>query len=92
MVARKQIAMTPELGRRARRRAAELGVSFAEYVRRVVRNDLGETGPKPEVSALFDLVPDGRPTDIARDKERMITDAVGKALARKTARPGRRRR
>ena len=89
MVARTQITMTPELGRRARRRAAELGVSFAEYIRRVVRNDLGETSPKPDVSVLFDLVPDGPPTDIARDKDRMIAKAAGKALARKM---GKRRR
>ncbi|MGE3712517.1 MAG: hypothetical protein AB7G35_22975 [Hyphomicrobiaceae bacterium] len=92
MVARTQITMTPELGRRARRRAAELGVSFAEYVRRVVRNDLGETGPKPNVSVLFDLVTDGPPSDIARDKDRMVAEAVGKAPARKTAHSVKRRR
>jgi hypothetical protein len=90
MVARTQITMAPELGRRARRRAAEMGVSLAEYIRRVVRNDLGDTGPKPDVSVLFDLMPDGPPTDIARNKDQMIADAAHNALARKMARPRRR--
>ena len=41
MMARMQISLDPELQRRAQRRAAELGISFAEYVRGVVTRDLG---------------------------------------------------
>jgi hypothetical protein len=76
MTTRSQITMEPELTRRARRRAEELGVSFAEYVRRAVIKDLGEKSPKPDVSAVFDLSLEGPSTDIARDKDRMIADAI----------------
>jgi hypothetical protein len=42
MNSRTQITMDPELQRRAHAKAAELGLSFAEYVRRLVAHDLGE--------------------------------------------------
>ena len=42
MNARTQITMDPEMQRRAHAKAAELGISFAEYVRRVIAQDLGE--------------------------------------------------
>lgn len=76
MNARTQITMDPEMQRRAHARAAELGVSFAEYVRRLVANDLGEQKPKADVSAIFNLVDEGPPTNIARDKHKMIAEAV----------------
>src|ERR1700691_3714086 len=85
MHARTQITMEPALRRRAQRRAAELGVSFAEYVRRVVAGDLGEIRAKPDVAILFDLVDGGPPTDIARDKDRMMAEAVRREQERKTA-------
>lgn len=85
MTSRWQITMEPGLQRRARERAGELGLSFAEYVRRAVLRDLGEKQPKPEVSILFDLVDDGPPTDVARDKDRMVAEAVGREHRRKTA-------
>ncbi len=68
--------MDPELQRRAHAKAAELGISFAEYIRRVVANDLGEPKPKVDVSVIFDLVKDGPVTDIARDKDKMIGEAA----------------
>jgi hypothetical protein len=46
MNARTQITIDPELQRRAQARAAELGISFAEYVRRLLASDLGEPKPK----------------------------------------------
>ena len=39
MTARTQITMDPELQRRAHAKAADLGLSFAEYVRRLVAHD-----------------------------------------------------
>jgi hypothetical protein len=91
MNARTQITLDPELQRRAHAKAAELGISFAEYVRRVLANDLGEPKPKADISVLFDLVDEGPPTNIARDKHKMIDEAVWKEYARKTGRklPGR---
>jgi hypothetical protein len=69
--------MDPELQRRAQAKAAELGISFAEYVRRLVAGDLSEhQKSKPDISVLFDLIDEGPPTDIARDKDKMIGEAV----------------
>jgi hypothetical protein len=83
--------MDPELQRRAQATAAELGLSFAEYVRRLVTHDLGEPKRKADVSLLFDLGASGEPTDIARDKDKMIGEAVWNEYLRKTGRKQRRR-
>lgn len=85
MNARTQITMDPETQRRAHARAAALGISFAEYVRRLVADDLGRQGrSRPDISILFDLVDEGEPTDIARDKDKMLGEAVWKEHVRKT--------
>jgi len=84
MNARTQITMDPDLQRRAHAKATELGISFAEYVRRLVTNDLGEPKPRVDVSILFDLVDEGPPTDIARDKDKMLGEAVWAEYLRKT--------
>jgi hypothetical protein len=86
MNARTQITMDPEMQRRAHAKAAELGISFAEYVRRVVAQDLGEPKPKADISIIFDLVKDGPVTDIARDKDKMLGEAVWQEYLRKTGR------
>jgi len=91
MNARTQITMDPELQRRAQARAEEFGISFAEYVRRLVASDLGEPKPKADISIVFDLVDEGPPTDIARDKDKMIGDAVWADYLRKTGRKPRRK-
>lgn len=91
MTVRSQITMDPETQRRAQARASELGISFAEYIRRLVANDLGEPSKtKPDISILFDLVDEGPPTNIARDKDKMIGEAVWKDYMRKTGRALRR--
>ena len=76
--------MDPELQRRAQAKAAELGLSFAEYVRRLVAHDLGEPKRKADISLLFDLGASREPTDIARDKDKMIGEAVWNEYLRKT--------
>jgi len=92
MNARTQITMDPDLRRRAQAKAAELGISFAEYIRRLVVGDLGERKPKAEISAVFDLVDEGPQTDIARDKDKMIGEAVWQNYLRKAGRKSRRTR
>ena len=72
--------------RRAHAKAAELGISFAEYVRRVMAQDLGEAKPKADISIIFDLINEGARTDIARDKDKIIGEAVWKEYLRKTGR------
>ena len=76
MNARTQITMDPEVQRRAHARAAELKISFAEYVRRLLLQDLGEPKRKASISVVFDLVDEGPATNIARDKDKMITEVV----------------
>lgn len=86
MNARTQITIDPDLTRRARAKAATLGISFAEYVRRLVSDDLGAPKPKPDISLLFDLGASGEPTNIARDKDKMVGEAVWQEYLRKTGR------
>jgi hypothetical protein len=86
MNVRTQITVDPELRRRAHAKAAELGISFAEYVRRLMTSDLGEQKPKSDISVLFDLGASGEPTNIARDKHKMIGEAVWKDYLRKMGR------
>ncbi len=84
MNARTQITLDSETQRRAQSKAAELGISFAEYVRRLIAIDLGELEQKADVSIIFNLIDDGPPTDIARDKDKMIGEAVWSDYLRKT--------
>ena len=76
MNARTQIKLDPETQRRAQEKAAELGISFAEYVRRVLAQDLGPATRSATVSLIFDLVDEGPSTRVALDKDKMIADAV----------------
>ncbi len=86
MNARTQITLDPELQRRAHAKAAELGISFAEYVRRLLANDLGELKPRAEISAVFDLGASAEPTDIVRDKHRLLDEVAWEEHLRETGR------
>jgi hypothetical protein len=83
MMLRTQITLEPEIHRRARRRAGDLGVSLAEYVRRLVARDLGGARTKADASLVFDLGAsagsDIAGSDIARDKRAMIAESVASA-------------
>ena len=85
MNARKQITMDPDMQRRAEAKAAELGISFAAYIRRLVAGDLGER-KKADISIMFDFVDEGPVTDIARNKDKMIGEAVWHNYLRKVGR------
>jgi hypothetical protein len=54
-MSRTQITLDAETQRQARRRAGELGISFAEYVRRLLVRDLGQTEAKLDPSIVFNL-------------------------------------
>ena len=90
MSARTQVTLDPEMQRRAQAKAADLGISFAEYVRRLVASDLGEPKPRTDISIIFDLVDEGPATNIARDKDKMIGEAVWTNYLRKTRQKRRR--
>jgi hypothetical protein len=75
MMARTQITLEPELQRRARQRANDLGCSLAEYVRRLVTRDLGATAAAADPALVFDLGKSAG-SDIAKDKHAMIAQAT----------------
>jgi len=74
MMARTQITLEPEIQRQAQKRARDLGVSFAEYIRRLVARDLNRPKVKADVSRIFNLGSGGQ-TNIARDKDKLIGEA-----------------
>lgn len=76
MNARTQITLDPDTQRRAHAKAAELGISFAEYVRRLLAKDLHQPKRKASIATTFDLGESEMPTDIARNKRSMIDEAV----------------
>lgn len=83
---RLQIALDPERHAQARARAAALGISLAEYMRRLVDRDLAERSRGADRSVVFDLGT-SRGTDIASDKARMIGEATGAGKRRQADTP-----
>jgi len=81
MMARTQITLESQTHRRARQRASELGVSLAEYMRRLVARDLGAPQVKADVKQVFDLGR-GPGSDVARNKDAMIAEAFSSTLRR----------
>ncbi len=75
MAYRCQITLDPETQRRARERASQQGISFAEYVRRLLARDLGEGARRTDPSAVFALGNSGG-SDVARKKDSMVGEAV----------------
>jgi len=75
MMQRTQVYLEAAEHRRARRRAAELGISLAEYVRRLVHQDLEGPRGDRDVSGLFALGDSGG-SDIATAKDAYLGDAI----------------
>ena len=87
MMARTQVTLDPELHRQARAKSAAMGISLAEYLRRLVSHDLQGPRRTADVRSVFDLGRSGG-SDIRREKHA----AVGEAVAAWKARPSRPRR
>ena len=85
MSPRTQIKLDPDTRRRAQAKAAEQGISFAEYMRRLVARNLREPTRKRDVSALFDLGASRSPTDVARDKHAMLDETEWEEYTRETS-------
>jgi hypothetical protein len=76
MVVRTQITLDGAVHRRAKERAAELGVSFAEYMRRLVDADLNDAAPRAaDISAIVGMFDSGG-SDIARYKDEYLGEAI----------------
>jgi hypothetical protein len=71
-----QITLDTETQRRARRRANDMGLSLAEYVRRLLARDLGNPKTTVDPSVVFDLGATAG-SDIATQKDAMIAEAFG---------------
>jgi hypothetical protein len=76
MMTRTQLSFEREMLHQARARAGKLGLSLAEYVRRLVAEDLGEAPATADPSVVFDLGSSGG-SDIASEKAEMIGQAFG---------------
>jgi len=74
---RTQLSLDREMLRRARQRAGQLGISLAEYVRRLVAEDLGERTTAADRSIVFNLGSSGG-SDVAREKDTMLADAFAR--------------
>ena len=75
MMVRTQISLDSEMHTQARKRAAKLGISLAEYIRRLVEQDLTKSARTVDRSIIFDLG-GSKGTDIASEKDRMIGEAI----------------
>jgi hypothetical protein len=91
MMVRTQIALDADAHRRAKRRAADLGVSLAEYVREVVDRDLGEQPARGDITAIFGLFDTSASggSDVARHKDRYLGEAAWQEHLRETDQPDR---
>jgi hypothetical protein len=82
MVVRTQVTLDSDAHRRAKRRASDLGISFAEYIRQVVDRDLGEQ-PKTDISAIFGLFESDR-SDISSNVDKHLGESLWKEHLRNT--------
>jgi len=74
MMAKTQITLETEMQRRARQAANDLGVSLAEYFRRLVARDLSRPETAAHVDCIFDLGSSSG-SDVASHKDSMIGEA-----------------
>lgn len=83
---RTQISLDSEIHALTRERAAKLGISLAEYMRRLVDRDLAESPRSIDHSIVFDLGTSGT-SDIASEKDQMIGEATFAGKFRRPAMP-----
>ena len=82
MMVRTQITLDADAHRRAKRRAAELNISLAEYFRQVLDHDLGEQ-PKGDISAIFNLSASGA-SDVSSNINKYLDEAAWEEHLRET--------
>jgi len=79
---RTQIALGTEQHALVKRKAADLGISMAEYIRRLVERDLEQTGTSADISAIFGIGDSGG-SDIAVDRKVATAEAITARAARR---------
>lgn len=86
MMIRTQISLDPEQHRAARRKAADLGLSLAEYIRRLVERDLPRREHhRGDMSRLSGMGNSGG-SDVATFKDEYVGEAIEVDWVRKRAR------
>ncbi len=71
---RTQIALTAEQHARAKQKAASLGITLAEYIRRLVDEDLAGVAPAASPHAIVGIGGSGG-SDIAAEGKRAVAEA-----------------
>ena len=79
---RTQIALTAEQHALVKRKAAELGISMAEHIRRLVERDLRQAGAGADISDIFGIGDSGG-SDIAVDRKETTAEALAARAARR---------
>jgi hypothetical protein len=77
MLIRTQLSMDREMLRKARTRSSQLGISLAEYVRRLVDEDLGERPATIDPAVVFNLGDSGG-SALGKNEDRMIAESFSK--------------
>ena len=78
MCAKIEVPLDDAIMERARLQAAILGMTVEAYLSDLVRQHLPPSDPivKADVSSIFALVKDGAPTDVAKDKDKLLGEAA----------------
>lgn len=79
------VLLDPPLRAVAKRRADELGLSVSAYIRELIRSDdAAARAANCDITPLIGILGSGgEPSDIARDKHKMIGEAFGEEFDRK---------
>ena len=83
---RTQISMDAELYRRAKKKAADLGISLAEYLRRLVAQDIDHLRGSADPSGIFNLFDSGL-SDVSSRHDHYLSEAVDAEHSRDTGSP-----
>lgn len=79
------VLLDPSLRAVAKRRADELGLSVSAYIRELIRSDdAAARAAYSDISSLIGILgSEGEPSDIARDKHKLVDEAFGKEFDRR---------
>ena len=69
------ITLPDHMHARAKQRAADLGISLAEFARRIFEKELGMPAPQGDIDSICGMVT-GEPFDMALDRERILGEAA----------------
>lgn len=73
---RTQIALDPEDHARVKQKAAQMGITMAEYIRRLVARDLGSVTPETDPGSIIGIGSSGG-SDIAEEgKAAIVAGAI----------------